>query len=83
MCLTCPQFWFRWVLENLASPESGHRRATPRRVILPQMVTDIRVPRAGGGRARLYPGAVLTGRAYRSEVIHMAIAQRFERIQSQ
>ena len=35
-------------------------------VILPQVLADIRVPRAGGGRARTRPDAVLADRAYGS-----------------
>src|SRR5699024_11815067 len=33
-------------------------------VILPQVLADIRVPRAGGGRERTRPDAGLAGRAY-------------------
>ena len=36
-------------------------------VILPQVLADIRVPRAGGGRARTRPDAVLADRAYGSK----------------
>ncbi len=35
-------------------------------VILPQVLADIRVPRAGGGRARTCPDSVLADRAYGS-----------------
>ena len=36
-------------------------------VILPQVLADIRVPRAGGGRARTCPDAVLADRTYGSK----------------
>lgn len=36
-------------------------------VILPQVLADIRVPRAGGGRPRTCPDAVLADRAYGSK----------------
>ncbi|WP_440588573.1 IS5 family transposase [Brevibacterium permense] len=36
-------------------------------VILPQVMADIRVPRAGGGRPRTCPDAVLADRAYESK----------------
>lgn len=35
-------------------------------VILPQVLADLRIPRAGGGRARARPDAVLADRAYGS-----------------
>ncbi|MFB9776688.1 transposase [Brevibacterium otitidis] len=58
-------------------------------MILPQVPADIRVPRAGGGRARTCPNAVVADRAYgakanreyvRSRDIRAAIPKKKEEI---